>query len=247
MRNGLVRLLAVVMCAAALLTGCGGGRGKLAKGKTTTTILGVDNGPISTVAEAQYAKAVIYDQPDANSPHHDLENPPPPYFKTKLVFLVQSQAGDWLHVYLPMRPNGSTGWIPVNQVKLTQHNYRIVVETGAHRITVYKGWQIIDQEPVGIGKAETPTPGGVYYIKELLQPTNPNGAYGPYAYGLSGFSNELTDYAGGDGVIGIHGTNDPAGLGKDVSHGCIRMPNAEIVKLVEQVKLPLGVPVQVIG
>jgi lipoprotein-anchoring transpeptidase ErfK/SrfK len=244
MQRASLRWVAVVACGLALLSGCGGGRGKLAKAKSTgTTALGVDNGPISTVAEAEYDKAVIYDQPDANAPHHDIQNPPPPYFKTKLVFLVQSQAGEWLHVYLPERPNGSTGWIPVNQVKLTQHNYRIVVETGAHRITVYKGWQIIDQEPVGIGKAETPTPGGHYYLKELLQPTNPNGAYGPYAYGLSGFSNELTDYAGGDGVIGIHGTNDPSGLGKDVSHGCIRMSNAGITRLAKI--LPLGVPVDI--
>ena len=146
-------------------------------------------------------------------------------------------------MYLPVRPNGSMGWVPTNQVKLTQHNYRIVVETGAHRITVYKGWQIIDQEPIGVGKAETPTPGGHYYLKELLQPTNPNGAYGPYAYGLSGFSNVLSDYAGGDGVIGIHGTNDPAALGHDVSHGCIRMSNDGITRLAQV--LPLGVPVDI--
>jgi lipoprotein-anchoring transpeptidase ErfK/SrfK len=239
-----VRVIAALAAAVLLLGACGGGRGALAKSrKTTTTFLGVDEGPVSTVAEAQYSKAVIYDSPDASAPHHDLDNPSAPYFKTKLVFLVDSQAGEWLHVYLPARPNGSTGWIPTNQVKLTQHNYRIVIELGAHRITVYKGWQIIDQEPVGVGKQETPTPGGHYFVKELLQPTNPSGAYGPYAYGLSGFSNELTDYAGGDGVIGIHGTNDPSALGKDVSHGCIRMSNDGITRLVRV--LPLGVPVDI--
>jgi lipoprotein-anchoring transpeptidase ErfK/SrfK len=244
MRPALVRAFAVFAAVACLLTACGGGRGKLAKTKSsTTTILGVDEGPVSTVAEAQFSKAVVYEQPQASAPHQDLENPPGPYFKTKLVFLVESQSGEWLHVYLPIRPNGSMGWIPTNQVKLTQHNYRIVVETAAHRITVYKGWQIIDQEAVGIGTSETPTPGGHYYLKELLQPTNPNGAYGPYAYGLSGFSNVLSDYAGGDGVIGIHGTNDPSALGKDVSHGCIRMSNVGITRLAKV--LPLGVPVDI--
>jgi lipoprotein-anchoring transpeptidase ErfK/SrfK len=98
-----------------------------------------------------------------------------------------------------------------------------------------------------VGRARTPTPGGRYYTKELLRPPRPDSVYGPYAYGLSGFSNELTTFDGGDGVIGIHGTNDPAGLGQDVSHGCIRMPNAEIVKLVEQIKLPLGVPVDIMA
>ena len=41
----------------------------------------------------------------------------------------------------------------------------------------------------------------------------PNGAYGPYAYGLSGFSNVLDEFNGGDGVIGIHGTNEPEAIG----------------------------------
>jgi lipoprotein-anchoring transpeptidase ErfK/SrfK len=93
--------------------------------------------------------------------------------------------------------------------------------------------------------AQTPTPGGLYYIKELLKPPNPNTVYGPYAYGLSGFSDALESFEGGDAVIGIHGTNDPSGLGKDVSHGCIRMPNDQIIKLVEEIKLPLGVPVEI--
>ena len=108
---------------------------------------------------------------------------------------------------------------------------------------MYQGGTIVDVEPVGLGTRDTPTPGGSYYTKELLRPPNPNGPYGPFAYGLSGFSNVLTDFAGGDGVIGIHGTNDPSLLGHDVSHGCIRMSNAGITNLVSV--LPLGVPVDI--
>ena len=44
-------------------------------------------------------------------------------------------------------------------------------------------------------------------------------------------------------MIGIHGTNQPALLGHDVSHGCIRMSNAGISKLAAI--LPLGVPVDI--
>ena len=143
-----------------------------------------------------------------------------------------------------MRPNGSTGWIKATDVRLTEHDYRMTIRLTRpppHRDAGASG--VILTAPIGVGTATTPTPGGLYYTKELLRPPRPDGVYGPYAYGLSGFSNELTTFDGGDGVIGIHGTNDPAGLGKDVSHGCIRMPNADILKLVEQVKLPLGVPV----
>ena len=52
---------------------------------------------------------------------------------------------------------------------------------------------MIVDEPVGVGRSDRPTPGGVYYLKELLQPPDPNGAYGTYAYGLSGFSNVLAE------------------------------------------------------
>ena len=89
-----------------------------------------------------------------------------------------------------------------------------------------------------------PTPGGIYYLKELLQPPSPNGPYGTYAYGLSGFSNVLESFNGGPGVIGIHGTNDPSAIGTDVSSGCIRLNNAVIERLVNDIGLPLGTPVE---
>jgi lipoprotein-anchoring transpeptidase ErfK/SrfK len=52
-----------------------------------------------------------------------------------------------------------------------------------------------------------------------------------------------TTFEGGDGQIGIHGTNQPEVLGQDVSHGCIRVANAVITRLARQ--LPLGTPVTI--
>jgi len=204
---------------------------------TTTAVPTV----ISTVAQATGGSVNIYDKPGAAVPSQSLSNPQPT--GAPLVFLVQDDQGDWLHALLPVRPNGSTGWIRRAEVTLSQHTFRIVVQLSAHQITVYQGPTIIDQEPIGVGTRDTPTPGGLYYTKELLQPPDANGPYGPYAYGLSGYSNVLTSFAGGDGVIGIHGTNDPTLLGKDVSHGCIRMSNQGIEKLAAI--LPLGVPVDI--
>ena len=91
---------------------------------------------------------------------------------------------------------------------------------------------------VAIGTGATPTPIGDFYIIELLRPPTADGPYGPFAFGLSGFSETLTDYAGGQGVIGIHGTNDPASLGSDVSHGCVRVDNDVITEMAGE--LPLG-------
>jgi lipoprotein-anchoring transpeptidase ErfK/SrfK len=42
----------------------------------------------------------------------------------------------------------------------------------------------------------------------------------------------------GGGIVGLHGTNDPTSIGRRVSHGCIRMRNADIRALVRI--LPLG-------
>lgn len=210
---------------------------------TTTTI----DQHISVVATAKIPSVAVFDAPDQPQPSRTMDNPVPG--GDPLVFLVKEERPDWLDVYLPARPNGTTGWIRPADVDLATHNYRILVELGAHQITVWKGNDVFDQEPVAVGTTDTPTPGGLYYTAELKQPVDskgrpiPNGPYGPYAYGLSGFSDVLVDFAGGNGMIGIHGTNDPGSIGTDVSHGCIRMSNEGITKLAQN--LPLGVPVEI--
>jgi lipoprotein-anchoring transpeptidase ErfK/SrfK len=172
-----------------------------------------------------------------------LDNPQPS--GAPLVFLVRRQAGAWIQVELPVRPNGSTGWIRAADVRVAGVAFRLDVLRGAHQLKVYKYGALERTLPIGVGRGETPTPGGTFYLKELLKPPNPNGAYGPYAYGLSGFSNTLTSFNGGDGVIGLHGTNEPQLVGRDVSHGCIRLRNADIRSLVAE--LPLGTPVRILA
>ncbi|MGQ0743273.1 MAG: L,D-transpeptidase [Acidimicrobiales bacterium] len=203
----------------------------------------------SLVAQGQAAVLEVFGQPEATKPVHRLDNPQPS--GAPLVLLVAEERSEWLRALLPVRPNGSQGWIRRGDVSLSRHEYAIRVELGAHRITVSHGEQVIMSEPIGLGRAATPTPGGRYYTKELIQPVDsagrldPGGPYGPYAYGLSGFSEVLYEFAGGDGVLGIHGTNDPSSVGRDSSAGCIRMRNEAITALAEI--LPLGVPVDVVA
>jgi len=97
--------------------------------------------------------------------------------------------------------------------------------------------------PVAVGTRSTPTPRGLYYIVELLQPSNSNGSYGPFSFGLSAHSNVLKRFAGGDGRVGLHGTNQPGLIGSDVSHGCIRLRNRAVRRLAKL--LPLGTPVYI--
>ncbi len=163
-----------------------------------------------------------------------------------MTFLVIEQREDWLHVYLPIRPNGASGWIRADAVTLATTDFRVEVRLSEHRLLLHRAQEVVLDVPVGIGRAEVPTPGGTYYIKELLQPPEPGGVYGAYAYGLSGYSPVLESFAGGQGVIGIHGTNEPELVGTDVSHGCIRMVDADVTRLVEEFGLPLGTPVEIV-
>ena len=230
----------------AVATACSGEGDKPKLAAPPTTISAIPEPYRSVVAQAVVPSVAVYDREGGTTPTQTIAEPDDP--PRPLVFLVQEEKPPlWLKVLLPVRPNGSTGWIKATDVKLTEHDYRITIRLAAHQITVTKGNQAIVVAPIGVGKENTPTPGGLYYTKELLRPPKPDTVYGPYAYGLSGFSNTLTSFAGGDGVLGIHGTNDPTGLGKDVSAGCIRLPNEAILKLVEQVKLPLGVPVEIVA
>ncbi len=148
----------------------------------------------------------------------------------------------WYKALLPVRPNGTTGYLPAAGVQLTTTPFRIVVDRTRFRLELWRHSRLVRTFPVGIGTGKTPTPVGRFYIASLLRPPTPNSAYGPYAYGLSAYSDVLTDWRGG-GIIGLHGTNDPGSVGRPASHGCIRMRNNDIRKLVRL--LPLGTPIRI--
>ena len=183
----------------------------------------------------------VYDSPVSTTPTKTL----PRNGKHEMVLVTLGGTPDRLLVELPVRPNGSRGWIDKTKMKLGSHDFKLIVELSSHKLIAMKGTAEVLNVPIGVGKGQTPTPNGTYYITELLQPPNPDSIYGTYAYGLSGFSEVLNSFGGGDGQVGIHGTNDPSSIGKDVSHGCIRLNNADIEKLVKM--LPLGTPVEVLA
>jgi lipoprotein-anchoring transpeptidase ErfK/SrfK len=196
---------------------------------------------ISTVAYVRVKRVAVYTRPHAKRAllvlkKHDRNG-------TRRTFLVRGVRGDWVHVYLPTRPNGSLGWVRSRAVKLYSDGYRLVVRLRAHRLQLWRARKRLATYPVAIGTAATPTPRGLYYIVELLQPDNPGGSYGPYSFGLSAHSNVLKTFAGGDGRVGLHGTNEPGLIGSSVSHGCIRLRNAAILRLAKM--LPLGTPVYI--
>ncbi|MEA2438641.1 MAG: hypothetical protein QOH76_65 [Thermoleophilaceae bacterium] len=194
------------------------------------------------VATVKTPRIHVYSKPrEGSKPKLTLNNPN--LDGAKLVFLVIKRKGKWAKVWLPERPNGSKGWIALEHVTLTGHSYRMVINLDRHFLKVWKGKKRVFKTKIGVGQAVTPTPTGEYYITELLEQPDPTGTYGPFAFGLSAHSDVLNEFAGRDGVLGVHGTNFPQGIGTDVSHGCIRMSNDAITKLAGF--LPVGTPVQI--
>ena len=161
-----------------------------------------------------------------------------------IAFLALGRRGDYIRVLLPLRPNGSVGWVKASDVTLDRLQYRIVIEVDRNMLTVEGNDGVIVSTKVALGTNNTPTPTGLFYVREIVPQANPNGGLGPVALGLSGLSEELRSFAGGFGRVAIHGTNAPGKLGGDVSHGCVRMDNPNITKLAKL--LPLGTPVEIL-
>jgi len=251
--------LAALVAASAVVAACSGGdRPTLSAKKepaataTATTLAGTTPATLpagySYVAQATVPKVNVYDAPGAAQPSRTFDNPwfvnDDSRYPVPTVFLVDQQRADWLKVLLPVRPNGSTGWIRASDVKLVQNPYHIEVDLSDHDLKVFQGNKLYMEDTVAVGAPDTPTPVGEFYIRVLLKPPDPNTVYGPYAYGLSSHSEKLNEFDGGDAEVGIHGNNDASVLGKDVSHGCIRMDNAKITQLATVLMLGTSVEVK---
>jgi lipoprotein-anchoring transpeptidase ErfK/SrfK len=136
-------------------------------------------------------------------------------------------------VQVPRRPNGVTGWVSAPEVTVATLRTRIVVDLSRRRVTLYRDGRAVLSSPAAIGAPATPTPTGHFYVNQRLIPLDPNGPFGPGAVGISAFSNVLTGWTQG-GPIAIHGTNAPWSIGKAVSNGCIRLPNATLRRVFSQ-------------
>jgi lipoprotein-anchoring transpeptidase ErfK/SrfK len=160
-----------------------------------------------------------------------------------VVLMAVGASGDFIRVAIPLRPNGTLGWVRRSDVTLVRSTFRVEIDLSTNSMTVFDAEKVLFRVPVATGTGGTPTPHGLFFLKELV-PQSLGGSLGPFAFGLSGFSNVLTSFGGGEGVIGIHGTNAPGKLGTNASHGCVRVDNVTISKMARL--LPLGTPVEIV-
>jgi hypothetical protein len=164
---------------------------------------------------------------------------------TNLVLVLRTivvRGTTWSDVRLPILPNNSTAWVPRDSLGPTNVvDTHLVVDRAALRAILYRRGRVVFSAAVGIGTTQAPTPAGEFYIRDRLTSYH-DPFYGPIAFGTSARSPVLTDWPAG-GYIGIHGTDRPSILPGRVSHGCIRMKNADILRLAKL--LPVGTPLTI--
>ncbi|HYN99026.1 MAG TPA: L,D-transpeptidase [Actinomycetota bacterium] len=193
------------------------------------------------VADAARSRLSIFESPASPAPFKVLTNPT--HEGVQLVLAVLKEEGNWFHVRLPVRPNGSTGWVKASDVRIRKVPNRIVVDKSDHKLMAFKGDQLLMEMPAGIGTAATPTPEGEYYVDISIPFANTSGAYGAHMLSIAGFSEVHLNFGGGIGQLAIHGTNNRASVGVNSSNGCVRLYNESIQRLKDLA--PSGTPVSI--
>lgn len=132
--------------------------------------------------------------------------------------------------------------LPVRPLAVTTPQKAVVVNLQLFRLDLYRGADLTEQFPVGVGALSFPTPPGAYYVRsKAVNPTwrNPGSSWarGMPAYIPPGPRNPLGTRALrlDRGALVIHGTPQPWTIGYRSSHGCIRMRRADIERLFDLV------------
>jgi L,D-transpeptidase catalytic domain len=147
---------------------------------------------------------------------------------------------EWIRAGLPVRPNGTTGWIERSSLGALRRVRRaFVVDADRLRAQLLKGGDPVWEGPVALGKRGFETPRGTFFVRIRMIPPSSAGFYGRFVLWIS--ATMPFDWMPGFGWVGIHGTNRPDLVPGFVSQGCIRLRNEDIAYLRD--RLPIGAPV----
>jgi hypothetical protein len=183
---------------------------------------------------------VVYPDPGLSPPSFSLTDVTD--LGTPRVLLATAQTTGWVRVELPLRPNGSQGWVRASDVQLSPTYDEVDVDLGARTLTWSHDGSVAMRITVGIGAPSTPTPTGTFFVTDVL-PEDPGGSYGAWLIALNAHSDAFDLFEGGDARIAIHGTNSPSSIGQAVSNGCIHVAAKPLATLAAS--LAPGTPVVV--
>ena len=171
-------------------------------------------------------------------------------------FLYEVQKGDTLNKTakkfnttseLISKENGlRDGKIKIGKkLKVTKAKFSIVVDKSQNILTLKSDGEIFKTYRVSTGKNSSPTPTGSFKITNkivnppwyppsggMIRAGDPRNVLGSRWLGIS------------QEGYGLHGTTDPASIGKSVTEGCVRLKNSDIEEL--HVIVPEGTEVLII-
>lgn len=123
---------------------------------------------------------------------------------------------------------------------------RVEVDLAARKLHLYENGAVVASHPVAVGSAKWPTKTGEWTIRQVVfnpewtppdeswaeerKPRQPGDPLNPLGHAQLIYDPPRT----------VHGTNQPASIGKAVSHGSIRMANADIVALGKRILTATG-------
>jgi lipoprotein-anchoring transpeptidase ErfK/SrfK len=170
------------------------------------------------------------------------------YGRPSVLPVIAARPG-WVRARLPGRPNGSTAWLPADDVALRTTPYRIVIDVGRMRLSLYDRGRLVFSAPAGVGTPDDPTPTGEFFVQFDEPPPQPNPGYGPFIMVTSAHSTAISDWEGsGDALMGIHGplgdSRQIGDTGARVSHGCVRLHTGALERLRQ---VPPGTPIDIAG
>jgi L,D-transpeptidase ErfK/SrfK len=127
---------------------------------------------------------------------------------------------------------------------------QLVIRVGERRLYLVDDAPETPDEsfPIAVGREGLETPVGRFEVEEMVEHPDfekvtsgvvieriPPGPKNPLGERWIGFAH------GPGWTVGIHGTPQPDLLGHAVSHGCVRMRNADVVRIYDRVRI--GTPV----
>ncbi|MFH1519443.1 MAG: L,D-transpeptidase family protein [Candidatus Omnitrophota bacterium] len=141
---------------------------------------------------------------------------------------------------------------PAQLLKVNTCQFSIVVDKSQNLLFLKRKGEVIKTYTVSTGK-DNSTPTGTFYINKdklvnptwyktgaIIPPDSSENILGSRWMGLGGIDSAGVEMEG----YGIHGTNQPNDLGKQITLGCVRMRNADVEEIFDIV--PVGTEVIII-
>jgi hypothetical protein len=178
-----------------------------------------------------------------------FELQPATFYRQKAQRLLVLEGRDvggtrWLRVRLPawFSHGMPSGWIRADRVKLLVNPWRVEISREAGTLKLVHDGQVVRTAHVGTGTSSTPTPRGLHATYDHWRSTA--SVLGDWTVSLTTQSPEVPVFDGMQAVVAIHGWHVSGGGSGLVSHGCVRVTDDSLMRMVA-LELPLGTPVQV--